>query len=134
MDGRVVEQKPRLEIVRAVDEHVHARAQPLDVSRVDVGDDRLDGDLGIGRAEFFGRGDRLGKALAGVALVEEDLALEVGPLDDVAIDDSHAADAGADEGIGRRAAQCPAAADQARLCRSRYCPASPMAGNRICRA
>ena len=39
---RVVDEKPRLEIVGPVEDHVDAVAKPLDVRRIDVGHDRLD--------------------------------------------------------------------------------------------
>jgi hypothetical protein len=50
--------------------------------------------------------------VACVFLVEENLALQVAQFNHVAIDDPDRADAGADQGIGRRASQRAAAAHQ----------------------
>ena len=62
----------------------------------------LCGDLdgGVGGEEFTAGGFGFGEGVAGVLLVEEDLALEVGGLDEVAVDEDKVADAGAGEERG----------------------------------
>jgi hypothetical protein len=88
-DRRIVDQKPCLEIVRAVDDHVHAIAELLDVRVIDVGHDRLDRDQGVCLAQLFGRRDRLGQLSGDIGFVEQQLPLEVVGLDEIPVDDPH---------------------------------------------
>ena len=112
LDGRVVEQEPRLEIVGAIDQAIDAVQQPLDVRVIDIGDDRFDFDLGIDlRQPILGR-DRLGQAGGHVVLVVEHLPLQVVQLQEVAIDDPQLADAGPGQRVGDHRAERPAADDQ----------------------
>ncbi len=53
----------------------------------------------------------LGEGVAGVGFVEEDLSLEVGGLDEVAVDEGKGADSGAGEERGRGRSHGPAAYD-----------------------
>ena len=55
LHGHVVDQKPRLEVVHAVDDHVDAVAELLDVGGIDVGHDPLDLDLGVDPRGVSGR-------------------------------------------------------------------------------
>lgn len=54
-------------------------------------------------------GDRFGKGFARVGFLEKRLALKIRELDEVAINDSEAADSGANEEIGRDGAERSAA-------------------------
>ena len=54
----------------------------------------------------------LGQVVGDVLLVEEDLALEVVRLDEVAVDDPDVADARADQVVGQHGPERPAAADR----------------------
>lgn len=54
-------------------------------------------------------GDRFGKGFARVGFLEKRLALKIRELDEVAINDSEAADSGANEEIGRDSAERSAA-------------------------
>ena len=71
-----------------------------DVGGDEVGDVGVDGDGGVEEGDVAAGGLGLGERLEGVGLVEEDLALEVGGLDEVAVDEGEGADAGAGEQRG----------------------------------
>src|SRR5438477_4255068 len=90
--GRIVDEVTDGEVVRAVDDHVVALEDLENVRREQqrlVADDL---DRGVDRAEVLdGRGD-LGAADVGRRM--EDLALEVGHVDTVEVDDAELADAG----------------------------------------
>lgn len=58
---------------------------------------RVDLDAGVDACEVTAGGLGFGKGCAGVVFVEEHLALQVGGLDEVAIDEGEVADAGACE-------------------------------------
>jgi len=60
----------------------------------------LELNAGVDAGEMAARGLGFGEGVAGIVFVEEDLALEVGGLDEVAIDEGEAADAGAGEETG----------------------------------
>jgi len=57
----------------------------------------VDGDRGVEEGDFAAGGFCFGEPVAGVGLVEEDLALEVGGFDEVAVDEGEGANAGAGE-------------------------------------
>ena len=67
-----------------------------------VGDVGVNCDAGVEARDVSARGFGLRQALAGVGLVEEHLALQVGRLDEVAVDQGKGADAGAREQARRR--------------------------------
>ena len=60
----------------------------------------VDVDAGVDAGEVAAGGFGFGEGVAGVGFVEEHLALEVGGLDEVAVDEGEAADAGAGEEAG----------------------------------
>jgi len=100
LDAEIVEEVAGLEVVGAVKDDVGAREQGCDVGWDEVGDVGGDGDAGVDAGEVAASGFGLGEGVAGVVFVEEDLALEVGGLDEVTVDESEAADAGAGEEAG----------------------------------
>ena len=110
-DRRVVQQVARREVVGAVDDHVPALAEDaVDVLRGDplvVGDDL---DVGIERLERALRGGdlRLPEPVGGV----DDLALQVGRVDDVGVDDPELADARGREVERRRRAEAAGADEE----------------------
>lgn len=69
----------------------------MDVGGDEVGDAGVDGDAGVEESDFAAGGFSFGKGVEGVGFVEEDLALEVGGFDAVAVDEGEGADAGAGE-------------------------------------
>ena len=60
----------------------------------------VDGDGGVEESDLAAGGFGFGEGFAGVGFVEEDLALEVGGFDEVAVDEGEGADAGAGEECG----------------------------------
>ena len=89
-DGGVVERVARLEGVGAVEDDVVAGDDPLDVVGAEhllVGDDL---DLGVERVDGLRRGDDL--ALADAVRGMDDLALQVGHVHDVEVDDAQGPD------------------------------------------
>ena len=91
----------------AVDHHVVA----VDERRRRLGDEAravgLDVDLGVERRRFSAALSALGRPMSAVV---QDLALQVGELDHVVVDDAEAADAGGGEVVEDRRAE-PAGAD-----------------------
>lgn len=75
LDGVVVDEEAGFEIISAVEDEVEACEEILGVARAEVGDDTFDNDGGIDGAEFAFGGNGFGKSGAGVAFVEESLAL-----------------------------------------------------------
>ena len=109
------------------------REEIVDVGGDQVGDVGVDGDRGVEEGDFAAGGFGFGEGLAGVGLVEEDLALEVGGLDEVAVDEGEGADAGAGE---ERGGCGPGGSEptMATWAEARSCwPAAPMPGKRIWR-
>ncbi len=80
----------------------------------------MDGDAGVELGDVAAGGLGLGQALAGVGLIEEDLALEVGGLDEVAVDEGEGAYAGSGEQRGRGSAHGTTADD------GDVCPREPL--------
>ena len=74
--------------------------------------ERLDLDLGIERPQARGR--RLGLALADVVGGEQDLALQIGELHHIVVDDAHPADTGRDDVVEHRRAKSAGADDEHR--------------------
>ena len=106
LDGEVVEEVAGFEVVGAVEDDVGAGDQCCDVGGDEVGDMRGDLDAGVDAGEVAASGFGLGEGFAGVVFVEEDLALEVGGLDEVTVDEGEAADAGAGEETGGGGTGC----------------------------
>ena len=112
LHGAVVQEVTRLEVVDAVEQDVRAGREPLGVARIEVVDDRRDLDARIDPRElaFGGFGFRHG--VADVLLVVEHLTLKIRELDEVAIDEEQAPDAGPRERVGDRRAERAAADDR----------------------
>ncbi len=66
-----------------------------DIAWDEIGDVRVHGDGGVEPGDVAAGGFGFGEAVAGVGLVEEHLALEVGGFDEVAVDEGQGADASA---------------------------------------
>lgn len=97
LDAVVVEEVAGLEVVGGVENEVSGGEEFVDVGGDEVGDVRVDGDVGVEEGDLASGGFGLGEGVAGVGFVEEDLALEVGWLDEVAVDEGEGADTGAGE-------------------------------------
>ena len=69
----------------------------MDVGWDEVCDFGVNGDRGVEEGDLAAGGLGFGEGFEGVGLVEEDLALEVGGFDEVAVDEGEGADTGAGE-------------------------------------
>ena len=97
LDAVVVEEVAGLEVVGGVEDEMGGGEQLVDVGWDEVRDVSVDGDGGVEEGDLAAGGFGFGEGFAGVGLVEEDLALEVGGFDEVAVDEGEGADAGAGE-------------------------------------
>ena len=100
LDGIVVDEVAGFEVIGSVEDDVGSNEEFVDVGGDEVGDLRMDGDGGVEEGNLAASGFGLGEGLDGVGLVEEDLTLEVGGFDEVAIDKGESANAGAGEQRG----------------------------------
>src|SRR5262249_4609183 len=107
----VVDQVADLEIVGAVEDQISILHQLDDVGAIDVGDDRLDSDLGVDLPQLASRGLRLGQVRRHVGFIKQYLALEVMRLDEIAVDDAQVTDTGPYQGVGQHGAQSAAATE-----------------------
>ena len=97
LDGVVVEEVAGFEVVGAVEQEMGFGEERVNIGRDEVGDDGFDLDGGVEEGDFGASGLGFGGRGRGVGFVEEDLALEVGGFDDIAVDEGEMADAGAGE-------------------------------------
>jgi hypothetical protein len=95
LDGKIVDQETRLEIVGSIEDEIEAGEQVSGVAWAEVGDDAFHGYTGVDEAELALGGDGLGQRGEGVGFVKEGLALKIRGLDKIAIDDAQFTDAGA---------------------------------------
>ena len=95
LDGVVVEEVAGLEVVGGVEDEVRGGKELVDVGGDEVGDVGMDSDGGVEESDLAAGGFGFREGFAGVCFVEEDLALEVGGFDEVAVDEGESADAGA---------------------------------------
>ena len=100
LDGVVVDEVAGFEVVGGVEDEVGWGEEFVDVGGDEVGDVGVDGDGGVEEGDLAAGGFGFGEGVAGVGFVEEDLALEVGGFDEVAVDEGEGADAGAGEERG----------------------------------
>jgi len=99
LDGKIVDEKTRLEIVGAIENEIEAGEQVRGVARTEVGDDAFHGNTGIDGAEPAFGGNGFGEGGEGVGFVKEGLALKIRGLDKIAIDNTQLSDAGAHQEI-----------------------------------
>ncbi len=102
LDAVVVEEVAGFEVVGGVQNQidrdpVRGGEDLVDVGGNEVGDEGVDGDGRVEEGDLAAGGFGFGEREEGVGLVEEDLALEVGGLDEVAVDEGEGSDAGAGE-------------------------------------
>jgi hypothetical protein len=111
-DGEVVDQEAGGEVVGAINDRVHVAGELGDITVRNVGDDGFDFNFRVDAAEFVGGGDSFWQTVGNVLLVVEYLALQVIKLDEIAIHDSHEANARANERFGNHRTERAAAADK----------------------
>src|SRR5229473_513611 len=108
LDGKIVDQETRLEIVGAIENEVEAGEQVSGVARTEVGDEAFDGTTGVDRAELALGGDGFGERGEGIGFVKEGLALKIRGLDKIAVDDAQFSDACANQEICGGRTDCAA--------------------------
>src|SRR5207302_219600 len=94
LNAEVVDEVTGFEVVGGVENQLGRGEELVDVGGDEVGDVGMDGDGGVEEGNLAAGGFGLGEGVAGVGLVEENLALEVGGFDEVAVDESKGTDAG----------------------------------------
>jgi hypothetical protein len=97
--GEIVDEETRFEIVGSIEDEIEASEKFFNVIRAEIGDQAFNGNGGVDGVEFAFSGDGFGESVASVGFVEERLTLKIGRLDEIAINDSNAANAGTDEKI-----------------------------------
>ncbi len=114
LDGEVVEEVAGFEVVGAVEDEVGLGVAEglLGVGGGEVANEGIDGDFGVDVREAGSGGLGFGEGLTGVIFGEEGLALEIGPLDQVAVEDGEVADASSCELVGSGAAEGADADDE----------------------
>ena len=100
----VVQQISSLYIVSAVDDQI-AIDKRFDISGVNIADERLDANVRVDPMQPSGGGNRLGRLLGHVGLVEQHLSLKVCQLDDVAIGNAKRPDPGSHQLLGNHGSQ-----------------------------
>ena len=95
--GVVVEEITGFKVVSAIQQEVGVGEERGDVGGDKVCDDGLNLNGGVDEGEVVAGGLSLGGGVLGVGFFKEDLALEVGVLDDVTVNEGEVTDAGAGE-------------------------------------
>lgn len=111
LDGVVVDEVAGLEVVGGVEDDLGVGEEGVDVGGDEVFDVGVDADVGVEEGDLTAGGFCLGERVEGVLLVEEDLTLEIGGFDEVAVDEREGADPGAGEERGCRGSGGSAAYD-----------------------
>ena len=115
--GVIVQQVAGLEVVRAVEDEIGLFEQIFTVPRSKVFHVRLYRDGGVDLLQLAMSGNRLGQRFGGIALVEQNLPLQIAGLNVVAVDDADVAYAGANQQRAEHRSGGSAADDgDARLC------------------
>jgi hypothetical protein len=124
----IVEQVARREVIGAVDDHVDALQQALDIRRGHAFLDRLDAHARIERGERGARRFHFRRADARVDM--QDLALQVAAVDDIVVGDAQRAHAGGRQVIRHRRTESARADDEHRRRFQAPLPDSPTSGRR----
>ena len=98
--GEVIEEKAGFEVIGGVEEEVDAIEEVFDVGSAYIDGEGFDLDRAVDGFEVLGGGGGFGLLRGGICFVKEPLALEVGPLDDIAVDEAEVADTGTGQGRG----------------------------------
>jgi len=97
LNGVVVEEVSGLEVVGRVEDDLGGAEELRDVAGDEVSDVGVDLDGGVEEGYLAAGRFGLGESFKGVLFVEENLALEVGGLDEVAVEEGEGSNAGACE-------------------------------------
>ena len=113
LHGKIIDQEARFKIVGAIEDKVATGKKFRGILGPKIGHNTLHLDAGIDRAQLLFGGHGFGQGIAGVGLVEQHLALEIGGFDEVPVNDLDGAHSRANQQI---AGGCPngSAADNRR--------------------
>lgn len=112
LHGEVVDEVASLKVIGRVEDELATREQIGDIVGNQIGDVSADANAGVELRDLAPRGLGLGQRLQGIGFVEEHLALKIGGLDEVAIDQGEGADPGARQQRGCGCPGCSAADDR----------------------
>ena len=110
-DGEIVEEEAGFEIVGAIEEKIEAGEKSFGVLGRKVGDDAFDENRGVDGVKFLLRRDGFGERIASIGFVEKGLALKVGSLYEIAVEDAETADTRAGKKRSGSGANSPTADD-----------------------
>ena len=110
----VIGQVARFEVIQAVNQDVRALGVTLDVGVVQVIDNGGHFHLGIAAGDLALGGLGLGNRIGHILLIEQHLALQVGELDKIAVDNLQVPHPGPRQHVGGHRAQRAATHDQGR--------------------
>jgi len=91
LDGEVIEKIAGLEVVGGVEDEICRGEEMVDVAGDEVDDVGVNARGGVEELDFTAGGLGLGQGGEGIGLIEEDLPLEIGGFDEVAVDQGQGA-------------------------------------------
>lgn len=100
LDCVVVEEVAGFEIVGGIEQELRTGEQCRDVCGDEICNVSLDGNFAVEAGDLAASGLGLGRRLTRIFLIEKDLPLQVAGLDEVAVDEREATDAGSREQRG----------------------------------
>jgi hypothetical protein len=93
VNTKIIQQVSCFEVIGGVEHQIDAFEVLFDVARVEIGHYRFVVDVRVDALKIARRGNRFELPFARVSFIEEELALQIGPLDEIAIDQAQAANA-----------------------------------------
>ncbi len=112
LHGAIIGQVAGLEVVEPIDHDVRAIGIAFDIPVVDVIDDRRDVYLRIDPGDLAFRRLRFGDCIGNIPFVEQHLPLQVGELDEVAINDDQVPNPGPGQQVCSHGTERPAAKNE----------------------
>src|ERR1043166_7774203 len=86
VDGSIVDQVARLEVIGSIENQVDAFEKLRGIRGREIRDHRLESAARVPPRQPAGSGHGLGQAFGGIRFIEKELALQVAPLHEIAID------------------------------------------------
>lgn len=99
LHGKIIDQKTGLKVIGAIEEEIAAGEKLFGILRPEIGDDTPHGDAGIDGEQLALGGNGFWKSLASIRLVKESLALEIGRLDEIPVNDFDGPDTGTNKKV-----------------------------------
>lgn len=107
-DREIVDEVAGFKVVGGIEDEVDALEEVFDVGCVEIDGEGFDGDFAIEEGDFGGGGGGFGALFAGMLFVKKPLPLEVGPLDDITVEDLEVSNTGPGESAGLEGAESTA--------------------------